>query len=416
MPSRPIRSVAIVGDGPAGTTLATLLARGGMKVGLYSRGRPQGLVVGESLLPALIPILRELGVEDEVRSYGEIKPGATFVLRDGERVGFHFAENAGRVPGYAYNVPRERFDATLLACCRASGARIFEGSARLERDPERPDRVRLAHPEEPVTDYFGGEPDWIVDATGRSRRIARLLELPTEEGDRRDVALFAHLRGAEIDNAGHVHMDHLNRGWCWRIPLPDRVSLGIVTPADALPGPGLSLEEQFDACLESEPHLKAITASAQRISTVARYTNYQLATLLGVGDGWALVGDALGFVDPIFSSGLWLAMDGAKQLARALRAGTPQALRRYEQRQLSHVLAWQRVASYWYDGSLFELIRLGRPAAPNWIGRLINPHITTRVSRILTGEATTGPYSPRLLDFLLNRALRDEGPRELRIR
>ena len=74
------------------------------------------------------------------------------------------------------------------------------------------------------------------------------------------------------------------------------------------------------------------------------------------------------------------------------------------------------VTFYWYDGSLFELIRLGRPDEPNWIGRLINPHITTRVSRILTGEATTGPYSPRLLDFLLNRALRDEGPRELRIR
>jgi hypothetical protein len=416
MPSGPIRSVAIVGDGPAGTTLATLLARAGAKVGLFSRGRPQGLVVGESLLPALIPILRELGVEDEVRAYGELKPGATFVLRDGERVGFHFAENAGRIPGYAYNVPRERFDATLIACARASGARIFDGVADLERDPERPDRVRLSPGHEDVRSFFGGEPDWIVDASGRSRRIARLLDLPTREGDRRDLALFAHLEGAEIDNAGHVHMDHLSRGWCWRIPLPDRVSLGIVIPADALGDSNRSLEEHFDACLESEPHLKAITASARRVSRVARYTNYQLTTLTGVGNGWVLVGDALGFVDPIFSSGLYLAMDGAKQLARALRVGTSQALRRYERRQLHHLQAWQRVASYWYDGSLFELIRRGRTDEPNWIGRLVNPHITTRVSRILTGESTTGAYSPRLLDFLLKRALRNEGPRELRIR
>ena len=189
MASRRIRSVAVVGDGPAGTTLATLLARDGIRVGLFSRGRPQGLVVGESLLPGAIPILRELGIEDEVRSYSELKPGATFWLRDGEAIGFNFADSAGRLPGYAYNVPRDRFDATLLDVCRASGAHVFDERARIEPDPAGAGRVRIDPADgDRVRDFFGGAPDWIVDATGRSRQIARLLELPTRTGDRRDIA------------------------------------------------------------------------------------------------------------------------------------------------------------------------------------------------------------------------------------
>ena len=123
-----IRSVAIVGDGPAGATLATLLARRGVQVGLFARGRPAGLLVGESLVPAIIPILRELGVEDEVRAYSVFKPGATFVLRSGEAIGFDFSDAARRLPKYAFNVPRERFDASLIdACCRSELAKNKRG-------------------------------------------------------------------------------------------------------------------------------------------------------------------------------------------------------------------------------------------------------------------------------------------------
>ena len=140
MPRRILRSVAIAGDGPAGTTLAALLARDGVRVAVFARGRPTGLVVGESLIPAVTPILRTLGIEDEVRSYGVRKPGATFVQRDGETVAFRFAATAGRLPGYAYNVPRDRFDATLLEVCRRSGAHVVPEPARLERDPDAPGR------------------------------------------------------------------------------------------------------------------------------------------------------------------------------------------------------------------------------------------------------------------------------------
>jgi flavin-dependent dehydrogenase len=410
--------VAIAGDGPAGTTLATLLARDGMRVALFARGRPRGLVVGESLVPAVTPILRELGIEDEVRSYGVFKPGATFVQRDGETIAFHFADFCGRLPGYAYNVARDRFDATLLEACRRSGARIVSDPAPIEVDPRSPGRVRLgAGTPAEVFEHLGGPPDLIVDATGRANTLARLLDLPVEAGERRDFALFAHLEGVPIDNPGHVHMDHLERGWCWRIPVgDDRVSLGIVVHPDAVSGFGRDAQAQFEGILAADPHLKQLAVASRRVSPVVRYSNYQRTTLRGAGPGWALVGDAFGFVDPIFSSGLFLAMDGARALADAVRSGTPRAFRRYEVRELRDYAAWRRLVSYYYDGRIFELIRLGHPAQANWIGRLVNPHVTKRVSRILTGESTTAPYSRWLLDFMITHALRGEGPSELRIR
>ncbi len=418
MPRRTIRSVAIAGDGPAGTTLAALLARDGVRVAVFARGRPTGLVVGESLIPAVTPILRTLGIEDEVRGYGVMKPGATFVQRDGETVAFHFAATAGRLPGYAYNVPRDRFDATLLEACVRSGAHVLPEPARLERDPDAPGRVRLAGPSaDAAADLLGGPADLLVDATGRANTIARLLDLPVDVGDRRDAALFAHCEGVPIDHAGHVHMDHLENGWCWRIPLSEqRVSLGIVVRPDVVAGFGRDAAAQFDGICAADSHLKQLTASARRVSPAVRYGNYQRTTRVGVGPGWALVGDAFGFVDPIFSSGLLLAMDGARALAGAVRAGTPEAFQRYEARTLRHHEAWRRLVGYYYDGRIFELIRLGHPAEINWIGRLVNPHVSKHVSRILTGESTTARYSRWLLDFMIARGLRSRGPSELRIR
>jgi flavin-dependent dehydrogenase len=362
-------------------------------------------LVGESLLPAVIPLLRELGVEDEVRAYGVHKPGATFVLPDGTVIGFHFADSAGRLPGYAYNVPRDRFDATLLAACVRQGARVFAGRARLERDPAEADRIRLVAPTDEVADYFDGEPDWIVDASGRSRVVGRLRDLPARAGARRDVALFAHCEGVRVDHAGHVHMDHLRHGWCWRIPLPSAVSLGIVAPRGALTGLGDDAAAQYDGCIAVEPHLRDVAGAARRVSHVQSYTNYQMRFERAVGDGWALVGDALGFVDPIFSSGLYLAMDGARALADTLCDASDSALRNYETRQKREIGAWQRTVDYYYDGSLFELVRQSRAVRSGRLAGRFHRHVSTSVSRILTGESTTGFYSPRLLAFLIRHGV-----------
>ena len=111
-----MRSVAVVGDGPAGTALATWLARAGVRVGLFSRGRPEGPLVGESLVPRVVSFLRDLGIENEVRSYSVLKPGARFLVSKDDAVELRFDEVCRRIPGYAYNVPRD------LACSELRGS------------------------------------------------------------------------------------------------------------------------------------------------------------------------------------------------------------------------------------------------------------------------------------------------------
>ena len=413
MQRRRIETIAILGDGPAATTLATQLARTGRRVGLYSAGERPELIVGESLVPAIIPILRDLGVEDEIASFSTYKPGATFVLSSSERQQFSFGDVQGRLPGYAYNVPRGRFDGVLRRACEQSGARIIEARARVERVGDEP---RLCAESLAAADgLFGEAPDLLVDATGRSRTFARLLDLPTTTGDRRDTALFAHHEGVRIDAEGHVHTDRLERGWAWRIPLPGRTSLGIVVDQDVLKRLGSSAEEQYDGYLAAEPRLKSLCAGARRITPVLKYTNYQLITERGVGNGWALLGDAFGFVDPVFSSGLYLAMDGARHLVRAIEAGSARAFERYERHTIKHIGAWQTIVRYFYDGRLFTLFKVGDQMTENVIGKLANPHAKKHLPQIFTGEATDRFYSRNLLDFMIRHALRGHEPRDLMV-
>jgi flavin-dependent dehydrogenase len=413
MPSS-IRTVAVLGDGPAGTTLATLLARSGVTVGLYAPGQRPEMIVGESLVPAIVPILRDLGIEEEVAGYSIYKPGATFVLSPDRTQQFDFGQVNGHLPGYAYNVPRDRLDLSLRRVCEESGAHIIHERARVEKDATgRP--VLSQESLDAAKGLFGDAPDLIVDATGRTRTLARLLDLPTETGDRRDTALFAHLDSIPLVEPGHVHTDRLERGWAWRIPLPGRVSLGIVVDPGALREFGSDKETQYDTYLASEPHLKALTDGAKRISAVMKYTNYQLATQQGVGPGWALLGDAFGFVDPVFSSGLYVGMEGAQQLSKAIRSGRPAAFKRYERHVLQHLRNWQRVVSYFYDGRLFTLFAVGEQMADNPISKVVNPHAHKHLPRVFTGEAVTGQYSRRLLDFMIRYALLDNDPSELKV-
>jgi hypothetical protein len=411
-----IRSVAVVGGGPVGSAVATYLARAGLRVAMFQRGKRPPILVGESLVPAIVPFLRKLGVEEEVASYSTYKPGATFTFAPEVRQSFCFAEVRGCQTQYAYNVPRADFDATLLRRAIESGAHLFEGGATLERGPE-PDRVQLSQATlEAAAGVLDGQPDFIVDASGRTRLLARLLDIRSVAGQRRDTALHAHMEGVPLFIEGNIHSDRIERGWSWRIPLPGRTSVGLVVPSEHLQRFGEDAEEQFDALLRSDPTTAAWASAAKRITPVVKYTNYQLRSTRGVGPGWATVGDAFGFVDPVFSSGLLIGMQGAEALAAAILDGTSQAFARYEAQILRTLTTWQRVVEYYYDGRLFTLFKVGQYVRQTFLGTLTNWHMESHLPRIFTGEATTSRYNSALLDFMIRNALYGNDPRDFEVR
>ncbi len=413
-----LRSVAILGGGPAGASLGARLAQAGVDVAIFDIGKRPEIVVGESLVPAVIPFLAELGIEEEVRAYSIYKPGATFVLRGGEEImNLRFDTIRGAQTTYSYNTPRDQLDASILAAAERAGAEIVETTGRVEKTGEG-ERIRLSEESLRAADatFHGQQPDFIVDATGRRRTLAQLFDLETETGERRDMALHAHMEDVGLIERGNVHTDVLEHGWSWRIPLPGKVSVGLVVPFAELAKFGSTAEEQFDGYLASDRVIGQWKGRPRRITSVFKYTNYQLLTRRGFGPNWALLGDAFGFIDPVFSSGLLIGMDGARALAKALGAGaTPEAMKRYEAWVIHHLETWQHVVDHFYNGRLFTLLQVGEVARSTRFGAILDLHFGRYLPRVFTGEASHGRYGPWLLDFMCRRALVDNDPAELAV-
>ncbi|HEY5041658.1 MAG TPA: NAD(P)/FAD-dependent oxidoreductase [Verrucomicrobiae bacterium] len=409
--------MAILGGGPAAGTLATLLARQKIRTAIFHLPKRAPIIVGESLVPAIIPILRQLGVEDEVRGYSLLKPGATINLSESVNFSFPFANIRGPLPTYAYNVPRDKFDDTILAAARKAGAKIIEAPANVEKIPGT-ENVRLSEASLAATEnFFSGQPDLIVDATGRVRLLPKLLGISAREGGRKDAALFAHVDRTALDYEGHVHTTRLDHGWSWRIPLPGRVSVGMVIGSEHLPKFGATKEERFDNLLKQDSVLMKVAGEAKRLTPVLEYTNYQLVSERMFGGNWALVGDTAGFVDPVFSSGLLTGMEGAVLLAEAIGKGSESAFKRYEQENTHHLQCWHEIAEYFYDGRLFNSVVVGERMEMKypWV-RLMSPWYRNHFAKVFTGAASNSNFSLGMLRWVVNYSAKQENPEAMMIR
>lgn len=386
--------VAILGAGPAACTLAALLARRGLCTLVFDDGQRPQMLVGESLIPAVVPILRELEIEERAAAISQHKPGVSFLHPEAPSIHFNFAPVAPHLPVYAYNVDRRPFDALLKTRAMELGAHFIPHRAGLVVNPPGSaaelslDAASMAAAA-PV--LKGNPPDLLVDATGRARLFARKLGIGADRGTRDDLAHFAHFEGFEMPQpAGQVLISSLNQGWSWRIPLPEgKLSVGVVINKTAAREAGATAEERLDHWLATEPMLNGGARHARRISPVATYTNYQLTSHRSHGPGWAAVGDAFGFVDPMLSSGLFLAMEAASQLDRALAAGS--GLRTYDETMRRWYRSWSRLITYFYDGRIFSLYEAGhlmRQNHPNplqhRIDRSLNRHIACMTAGALT--------------------------------
>lgn len=314
--------VAILGAGPAGTTAAALLAARGRRVVVFEKATHPRFHIGESLLPKNLPILDRLGVLDQVRAIGVYKPGAELISPDhAERQSFRFGEALDPEPPYAYQVHRDAFDTILLNNARAKGADVREGCTVTDVDFGG-DAQRV------VYDDGDGVRDCrarlVIDATGRDGFLARRFAIRRQNKAHNSAAIFAHF--ADVPESawnvpGTIGLYWFEHGWFWVIPLAGGVtSIGAVCMPDYLKSRRGSLEDFFFDTIRLCPKLWAPVKQARLATPVRSAGNYSYTAARSHGPGYLLLGDAYAFVDPVFSSGVYLAMSSAEYAADAVDA------------------------------------------------------------------------------------------------
>ncbi|GAA0887553.1 NAD(P)/FAD-dependent oxidoreductase [Rhodanobacter soli] len=336
--------VAVIGGGPGGSTAAALLARRGYKVIALEKAHHPRFHIGESLLPMNLPVFERLGVLDKVRALGVFKPGADFEADNARGYNtYAFARAIGQSPPHAYQVWRQDFDKMLYGHARESGADAREGHEVVHVEQRGPRESWLDVRTDDGRDY-AIQTRYVVDASGRDALLASKRKLRRRNDQHQSAAIFGHFRGAarrEGEDAGNISIYSFAHGWMWMIPLPDGVmSVGAVCRPDYLKQrKGRTVEFLFDT-LKLSPALWARVQHAELIDNEVRVTgNYSYDASRMGGPGWVLVGDAFAFLDPVFSSGVYLAMSGAEQAAavvdQALREPQrePALLRKLEKRQ-----------------------------------------------------------------------------------
>jgi flavin-dependent dehydrogenase len=356
--------VLVVGGGPGGSTSATLLARGGLRVALVEREAFPRFHVGESLLPANLPVLERLGVMERVREHGFLtKYGAAFHDQEsGLEYTFYFREGKPW-PHYSYQVPRSEFDNLLLEHAREqAGVTVLQPAVvedvRFDRDGVSA-RVRESAGPRELRARF------LVDASGRDAFLASRFGRRQPVPGLGKVAVFAHFRGARRwtgREEGNIRIFIFEDGWFWWIPFAgDVTSVGCVLHARTVQGREASMPELFDAMIGRCQRVRDGLVAATRISAVRTAANFSYRVNPVVGNRFLCVGDAVTFVDPIFSSGVYVAMQSAELAAAdilaAFGAGRFEAGRfaRYERRIRRGTQPFMRFIRRYYEPAFLDL-------------------------------------------------------------
>lgn len=307
--------VLVIGGGPGGSTAAIRLAQKGHRVIVVDKARHPRFHIGESLLPANLPLFDELGVGDAIRAIGMHKPGAEFVSPwHAHKQTFYFSDAWDKSMPSAYQVRRAEFDAILFERARAVGANALDGCRVTDvqfLDNERGVSATAQRGDETL--HIDAR--FVVDASGRDTFLANRFKAKIRNPKHNSSALYGHFRNAKLNagaDAGNITVFWFEHGWFWFIPLSDgTTSVGAVVWPYYLQSRTKPLKEFFLDTIALCPPLAERLADATLASGPEATGNFSYVSNHVRGPNYVMVGDAYTFVDPVFSSGVMLAMNGA---------------------------------------------------------------------------------------------------------
>ena len=354
--------VAIIGGGPAGSTAATLLSKAGRRVIVLEREKFPRFHIGESLLPFSMQTFTRLGLQEKLRAHFVEKFGGEIAEAGGEKAAkFYFKDGFASRTDRSYQVTRSKFDKMMLDHAGESGAEICEETSVddvafdddgvtlfLRRDTLPSEKIRARY---------------LIDASGRNSVIGNKFKLKKNYQHLQKLSLFAHYEGVEREAGIDGTLTRMVRtldSWFWVIPLENnRTSIGIVLEAAAFKKSGLSAEEFFERAIAEQPLMRNRIGEGRRVSQVYTAADFSYRSGKLTGDRWLLAGDAAGFIDPVFSSGVFLAVLAGEQAADVLHEvlDHPKRARRlfrhYERLVNRAMDVYLRFVESWYAGKEF---------------------------------------------------------------
>ena len=357
--------VIVIGGGPAGAAVATRLAQRGRRVLLLEKEHFPRFHIGESLLPCSMPLIEQLGAMPRLKAAGFLpKYAAEFVTADGS-LKRRYAFRDGIVPGApsAYEVDRSEFDKLLLDNAAESGVDVRQGAQVIRFDLEKDGGVEV------VARSEGGEAAYqarmLIDASGQSSLLAGRLGLREMDQELKNVAVFSHYEGASRytgEEEGDISVVLVPGGWWWVIPLRNnRTSVGLVGPSRLLGGQKPD-EAYFEARIAETPFLRERLTGATRVAPVRSVSDYSYVSRKLAGDRFVLVGDAAAFIDPVFSTGVYLGMVGAFRAAVAVEAALAAGkfdraqFTAYEREAQKNVATYRRFVKGFYTPEFVDVL------------------------------------------------------------